>query len=88
MIERTIRTNYSKLRHFIRIDKMQMEEQSVIIELMSKGEIKGDNISDSFPAESMANPGNFAATRAGRLLSFRQLLQLDGLLCPPVHSVG
>lgn len=61
MIDRNIRTDYSKLRHFIRIDKMQQEGQSVITELMAKGEIKGDNISDSFPAESLANPGYFTS---------------------------
>lgn len=61
MIDRNIRTDYNKLRHFIRIDKMQQEGKSVITELMEKGEIVGGDIKDSFPAESLANPGNFTS---------------------------
>lgn len=61
MIDRNIRTDYNKLRHFIRIDKMQQEGQSVITQLMEKGEIVGNDIKDSFPADCLANPGNFTS---------------------------
>lgn len=61
MIDRNIRTDYSKLRHFIRIDKMQEEGKSIITRLMDTGEMVGNEIKDSFPAENLANPGNFTS---------------------------
>lgn len=61
MIDRNIRTDYSKLRHFIRIDRMQKEGCSVITELMEKGEINGNIIKDSFPADKLADAGNFTS---------------------------
>lgn len=61
MVDRNIRTDYNKLRHFIRIDKMQEEGRSVITELMEKGEISGSTIKDSFPADRLADPGNFTS---------------------------
>lgn len=61
MVDRNIRTDYSKLRHFIRIDKMQEEGRSVITRLIETGEIIGNTIKDSFPAENLADPGNFTS---------------------------
>lgn len=61
MIDRNIRTDYSKLRHFIRIDKMQKEGRSVITELIEQGEISGNIIKDSFPADRLADTGNFTS---------------------------
>lgn len=61
MVDRNIRTDYNKLRHFIRIDKMQEEGRSVITELIDKGEISGATIKDSFPADRLADPGNFTS---------------------------
>ena len=61
MLDRNIRTDYSKLRHFIRIDKMQEEGRSVITRLIDTGEVNGNVIKDSFPAENLADPGNFVS---------------------------
>lgn len=72
MLDRNIRTDYSKLRHFIRIDKMQEEGRSVITRLIEKGEINGNTIKDSFPAENLADPGNFIS-----LLYYFGLLTYD-----------
>ena len=72
MIDRNIRTDYSKLRHFIRIDKMQEEGRSVITQLIDTGEVNGNAIKSSFPAENLADPGNFIS-----LLYYFGLLTYD-----------
>ena len=72
MLDRNIRTDYSKLRHFIRIDKMQEEGRSVITRLIDTGEVNGNVIKDSFPAENLADPGNFVS-----LLYYFGLLTYD-----------
>lgn len=72
MVDRNIRTDYSKLRHFIRIDKMQEEGRSVITKLIETGRINGNVIKDSFPAENLADPGNFIS-----LLYYFGLLTYD-----------
>ena len=72
MVDRNIRTDYSKLRHFIRIDKMQEEGRSVITQLIDTGEVNGNAIKSSFPAENLADPGNFTS-----LLYYFGLLTYD-----------
>ena len=72
MLDRNIRTDYSKLRHFIRIDKMQEEGCSVITELIDTNEVNGNVIKTSFPAENLADPGNFVS-----LLYYFGLLTYD-----------
>ena len=72
MLDRNIRTDYSKLRHFIRIDKMQEEGRSVITRLIDTDEVNGNVIKDSFPAENLADPGNFIS-----LLYYFGLLTYD-----------
>ncbi|MCD8270168.1 MAG: ATP-binding protein [Parabacteroides sp.] len=72
MVDRNIRTDYSKLRHFIHIDKMQEEGRSVITQLINTGEVNGNVIKDSFPAENLADPGNFVS-----LLYYFGLLTYD-----------
>lgn len=72
MLDRNIRTDYSKLRHFIRIDKMQEEGRSVITRLIDTGEVNGNVIKNSFPAENLADPGNFVS-----LLYYFGLLTYD-----------
>lgn len=72
MLDRNIRTDYSKLRHFIRIDKMQEEGRSVITKLIDTDEINGNTIKSSFPAENLADPGNFIS-----LLYYFGLLTYD-----------
>lgn len=72
MLDRNIRTDYSKLRHFISIDKMQEEGRSVITRLIETGEVNGNVIKDSFPAENLADPGNFIS-----LLYYFGLLTYD-----------
>lgn len=72
MLDRNIRTDYSKLRYFIHIDKMQEEGRSVITQLIDTGEISGNMIKDSFPAENLADPGNFIS-----LLYYFGLLTYD-----------
>lgn len=72
MVDRNIRTDYSKLRHFIRIDRMQEEGCSVITKLIDTGEVNGNVIKDSFPAENLADPGNFTS-----LLYYFGLLTYD-----------
>lgn len=72
MLDRNIRTDYSKLRHFIRIDKMQEEGRSVITKLIDTDRVNGNAIKDSFPAENLADPGNFIS-----LLYYFGLLTYD-----------
>lgn len=72
MLDRNIRTDYSKLRHFIRIDKMQEEGRSVITKLIDTDEVNGNAIKSSFPAETLADPGNFIS-----LLYYFGLLTYD-----------
>ena len=72
MIDRNIRTDYSKLRHFIRIDRMQEEGRSVVTQLIETGEVNGNAIKSSFPAENLADPGNFIS-----LLYYFGLLTYD-----------
>lgn len=72
MLDRNIRTDYSKLQHFIRIDKMQEEGRSVITRLIDTDEINGNAIKSSFPAENLADPGNFIS-----LLYYFGLLTYD-----------
>lgn len=72
MLDRNIRTDYSKLRHFIRIDKMQEEGRSVITKLIDTDEVNGNAIKSSFPAENLADPGNFIS-----LLYYFGLLTYD-----------
>ena len=72
MLDRNIRTDYSKLRHFIRIDKMQEEGRSVITRLIDTGEVNGNVIKESFPSENLADPGNFVS-----LLYYFGLLTYD-----------
>lgn len=72
MLDRNIRTDYSKLRHFIRIDKMQEESRSVITKLIDTDEVNGNAIKSGFPAENLADPGNFIS-----LLYYFGLLTYD-----------
>ncbi|MFV0584172.1 MAG: AAA family ATPase [Parabacteroides gordonii] len=72
MLDRNIRTDCSKLRHFIRIDKMQEEGSSVIIKLIDTNEVNGNVIKASFPAENLADPCNFVS-----LLYYFGLLTYD-----------
>lgn len=72
MLDRNIRTDYSKLQHFIRIDKMQEEGRSVITRLIDTDEINGNAIKSSFPAENLVDPGNFIS-----LLYYLGLLTYD-----------
>lgn len=73
MLDANIRTDYSKLRHLIHIDKTFGENASVVQEIIEKGYTSGI-IADSFPAEDIIKPGNFKS-----LLYYYGMLTINGM---------
>lgn len=58
MIDNNIRTDYTKLRHLIRLDKQFGMNASIIQEIIANGSIAAD-IKTAFPAENLGKPENF-----------------------------
>lgn len=58
MLDTNCRTDYTKLRHLLWVDKSFGSNASVIQEIVTIGSTQG-NIAASFPAENIANPENF-----------------------------
>ena len=73
MIDNNIRTDYSKLRHLIRIDKTFGANASIIQQIISEGSITAE-IATAFPAEDMVKPENFKS-----LLFYFGLLSIRGV---------
>lgn len=61
MVDNNIRTDYSKLRHLIRVDKTFGANASVIQKIVSEGSIVVDIVT-AFPAENITKTENFDAT--------------------------
>ena len=60
MVDKNIRTDYSKLKLFVRLDKAtgSTERMSTLQEIEAKGYLY-TNIKTSFPADKIANPENY-----------------------------
>jgi hypothetical protein len=60
MVDKNIRTDYSKLKMFVRLDKAtgSTERMSTLQEIEAKGYLY-TNIKTSFPADKIANPENY-----------------------------
>ena len=72
MVDNNIRTDYSKLRHLIRIDKTFGVNASVIQQIVTEGSITAQ-ISTSFPAEKLTDTENFKS-----LLFYFGMLSIQG----------
>ena len=72
MVDNNIRTDYSKLRHLIRIDKTFGVNTSVIQQIVTEGSITAQ-ISTSFPAEKLTDTENFKS-----LLFYFGMLSIQG----------
>ena len=72
MVDKNIRTDYSKLRHLIRIDKTFGVNTSVIQQIVTEGSITAQ-ISTSFPAEKLTDTENFKS-----LLFYFGMLSIQG----------
>ena len=73
MVDNNIRTDYSKLRHLIRIDKTFGVNASVIQQIVTEGSITAQ-ISTSFPAEKLTDTENFKS-----LLFYFGMLSIQGV---------
>lgn len=73
MIDNNIRTDYSKLRHLVEIDKTFGANASVIQQIVAEGSITAQ-ISTSFPAEKMTDTENFKS-----LLFYFGMLSIQGV---------
>ena len=73
MVDNNIRTDYSKLRHLIQIDKTFGVNASVIQQIVAEGSITVQ-IATSFPAEKMTDTENFKS-----LLFYFGLLSIQGV---------
>lgn len=73
MIDNNIRTDYSKIRHLIKIDKQLGVNFSVIREIVETGRTAA-TINASFSAETMVKPDNFKS-----LLYYLGLLSISGV---------
>ena len=72
MVDNNIRTDYSKLRHLVRIDKTFGVNASVIQQIVTEGSTIAQ-ISTSFPAEKMTDTENFKS-----LLFYFGMLSIQG----------
>ena len=72
MVDNNIRTDYSKLRHLIQIDKTFGVNASVIQQIVAEGSITVQ-IATSFPAEKMTDTENFKS-----LLFYFGMLSIQG----------
>jgi len=72
MVDNNIRTDYSKLRHLVQIDKTFGANASVIQQIIAEGSITAQ-IATSFPAEKMADTENFKS-----LLFYFGMLSIQG----------
>ena len=73
MVDNNIRTDYSKLRHLIQIDKTFGVNASVIQQIVAEGSITVQ-IATSFPAEKMTDTENFKS-----LLFYFGMLSIQGV---------
>ncbi len=73
MVDNNIRTDYSKLRHLIQIDKAFGVNASVIQQIVAEGSITVQ-IATSFPAEKMTDTENFKS-----LLFYFGMLSIQGV---------
>ena len=73
MVDNNIRTDYSKLRHLIQIDKTFGVNASVIQQIVTEGSITAQ-ISTSFPAEKLTDTENFKS-----LLFYFGMLSIQGV---------
>ena len=73
MVDNNIRTDYSKLRHLIEIDKTFGVNASVIQQIVAEGSITVQ-IATSFPAEKMTDTENFKS-----LLFYFGMLSIQGV---------
>lgn len=73
MVDNNIRTDYSKLRHLIQIDKTFGVNASVIQQIVAEGSITVQ-IATSFPAEKMTDTENFK-----NLLFYFGMLSIQGV---------
>lgn len=72
MVDNNIRTDYSKLRHLIRVDKTFGANASVIQKIVSEGSIVADLVT-AFPAENITKTENFKS-----LLYYFGMLSIQG----------
>ena len=72
MVDNNIRTDYSKLRHLVQIDKTFGANASVIQQIIAEGSITAQ-IATSFPAEKMTDTENFKS-----LLFYFGMLSIQG----------
>ena len=72
MVDNNIRTDYSKLRHLIRVDKTFGANASVIQKIVSEGSIVADIVT-AFPAENITKTENFKS-----LLYYFGMLSIQG----------
>ena len=73
MVDNNIRTDYSKLRHLVQIDKTFGANASVIQQIIAEGSITAQ-IATSFPAEKMTDMENFKS-----LLFYFGMLSIQGV---------
>ena len=73
MVDNNIRTDYSKLRHLVQIDKTFGANASVIQQIIAEGSITAQ-IATSFPAEKMTDTENFKS-----LLFYFGMLSIQGV---------
>ena len=79
MVDNNIRTDYSKLRHLIQIDKTFGVNASVIQQIVAEGSITVQ-IATSFPAEKMTDTENFKS-----LLFYFGMLSIQGVYLSLIH---
>ena len=73
MIDRNTRTDYLKLDKLIKLDKLDGDRKSVLLEVAEKGSILG-NVADSFPAARLTDPDMFKS-----LLFYYGMVTITGM---------
>lgn len=73
LIDQNLRTDYTKLRHLLTVDRQLNGNFSLLREIIAEGETVSE-VTPSFPVEQLLNHENFAS-----LLYYLGLLTFDGL---------
>ena len=81
MADPSCRTDYAKLKNLVRLDRLDGDRKSVLIDIAQKGYVNA-TIQESFPAEETINPDNFIS-----LLYYYGMLTIGGTDLDGIHLV-
>ena len=81
MADPSCRTDYAKLKNLVRLDRLDGDRKSVLIDIAQKGYVNA-TVQESFPAEETINPDNFIS-----LLYYYGMLTIGGTDLDGIHLV-